>query len=340
MIAWPAAGASTMIRSAAPRSLERLHLAEHEDVLHPRHRGRDDVERARCGRAASRCASCRGLEVVDERGVGGEGAGPEPGRELGFVVAERRRSRTSRAGPICPRPRRSARSCPCGRLRSASAAVTVVFPTPPLPATITTREVEQNCATSIAPHATGALIAPSTSRRRRVAVLPCGRRSCWRRPSSVVDGRPRGAGDAAAGTATGIDVVQVNGLHRPAERVAHARRRRATPNDDRTRRARLPARLAAPSTSNVERARARRSRTRRSRSRCGSGRPVPTRGAPPRCSPRAPVAFVAPGSGVGPAPTRCGSTIRDEPTGAAVTTRRSPRSPKRRAAQRRRRPSG
>ena len=32
---------------------------------------------------------------------------------------------------------------------TASAAVTVVFPTPPLPATITTWEVEQNSATSI-----------------------------------------------------------------------------------------------------------------------------------------------------------------------------------------------
>ena len=29
------------------RFLERLHLAEHEDVLHARHRGRDDFERAR-----------------------------------------------------------------------------------------------------------------------------------------------------------------------------------------------------------------------------------------------------------------------------------------------------
>src|SRR5438034_955663 len=34
---------------------------------------------------------------------------------------------------------------------TARAAVTVVLPTPPLPATMTTREVEQNSATSIAP---------------------------------------------------------------------------------------------------------------------------------------------------------------------------------------------
>ena len=32
---------------------------------------------------------------------------------------------------------------------TANAAVTVVFPTPPLPATMTTWEVEQKCATSI-----------------------------------------------------------------------------------------------------------------------------------------------------------------------------------------------
>src|SRR5262247_1334902 len=36
---------------------------------------------------------------------------------------------------------------------SPSVAVTVVFPTPPLPATMTTWEVEQNSATSIASHA-------------------------------------------------------------------------------------------------------------------------------------------------------------------------------------------
>ena len=34
---------------------------------------------------------------------------------------------------------------------TASVAVTVVLPTPPLPATMITREVEQNCASSIDP---------------------------------------------------------------------------------------------------------------------------------------------------------------------------------------------
>ena len=60
VIAWPAAGASTMIRSAARASLERLHLAEHEDVLHAR-APRSRPPRARPTRpAASRCASARG----------------------------------------------------------------------------------------------------------------------------------------------------------------------------------------------------------------------------------------------------------------------------------------
>ena len=57
--ACPAAGASTMMRSAARELLDRLHLAEHEDVLHARAR-RSRPRRARpTRRGASRCASSR-----------------------------------------------------------------------------------------------------------------------------------------------------------------------------------------------------------------------------------------------------------------------------------------
>src|SRR4051812_15848586 len=60
---------------------------------------------------------------------------------------------------------------------SASAAVTVVFPTPPLPATTTTWEVEQNCLTSISacygsPHATPAYDATSAARDARASYAP------------------------------------------------------------------------------------------------------------------------------------------------------------------------
>ena len=75
------------------RLVERLHLAEHEDVLHAR------APRSRRRRARPTPTSRFemplhpvGLEVVDERGVGREEPGPDPGCELGLVVAERGRA--------------------------------------------------------------------------------------------------------------------------------------------------------------------------------------------------------------------------------------------------------
>ena len=103
---------------------------------------------------------------------------------------------------------------------TASAAVTVVFPTPPLPATMTTWEVEQNCATSIpacyerpmrSPHvrlraaaaAALVLLAVGVGRRGRVVGSPGGRATT--RAAAV-----RGSGTR------GIVVVQVNGLIDPS----------------------------------------------------------------------------------------------------------------------------
>ena len=68
---------------------QRLDLAEHEDVLHARHRGRDDVERAGRREPLRDAPHPVGLEVFEERGVGREEPGPDPVGEVGFVVAER-----------------------------------------------------------------------------------------------------------------------------------------------------------------------------------------------------------------------------------------------------------
>src|SRR4051794_15447848 len=85
----------------------------------------------------------------------------------------------------------------------ASAAVTVVFPTPPLPATMTIREAEQNCSRSMAENATGAI----RSRLGRglgavvAIVLACA--------SGAFDAADAGA--AARAGHRGIDVVQIEG---------------------------------------------------------------------------------------------------------------------------------
>ena len=83
----------------------------------------------------------------------------------------------------------------------------MVFPTPPFPATMTTREVEQNSATSIAP----SYEARATTRQVR-----------WRRLLMVLGGGALiassfGAVAGAQNVSRGrIDVVQVNGLIDPS----------------------------------------------------------------------------------------------------------------------------
>ena len=130
-------------------ALERLHLAQHEDVPHPGHRGRDDVERAGAGEPPGDPAHTVVLEVLEQGLVGGQGPGPDPGPDLGFLVVERARSRRRSASPDLPSTSTISTLMPVRAAAVASAAVTVVLPTPPLPATITTREAEQNRSSSI-----------------------------------------------------------------------------------------------------------------------------------------------------------------------------------------------
>src|ERR1700736_5805697 len=106
---------------------------------------------------------------------------------------------------------------PARAAASASAAVVVLLPTPPLPATMTTRDVEQKRVSSIQPHATGAAVSRRRSVLSRVlcVLVAAG--------ASLVAGAWTQSGDAAAGAAAagpaaglrGIDVVQVNGALDP-----------------------------------------------------------------------------------------------------------------------------
>ena len=90
----------------------------------------------------------------------------------------------------------------------ASAAVTVVLPTPPLPATITTREAEQKRSRSMLHDATGVLIARRVSGRDRRVRRARARRV--HRGRRRVASRLPGAATAPPGR-RGIDVVQVEG---------------------------------------------------------------------------------------------------------------------------------
>ena len=105
-MAWPAAGASTISRSAARDSSSDLTLPSTRMSFMPGHRGRDHLERARCDQPLRDPAHPVRLEVVDERGVGREEAGPDARVEVELVVRERPARRTSSAAPICPRPLR------------------------------------------------------------------------------------------------------------------------------------------------------------------------------------------------------------------------------------------
>ena len=90
--AWPAAGASTIIRSAARASSIDFTLPSTRMSFMPGHRGRDHVERARRRESLRDALHAVRHEVVDERGVGGEEPGPDAGVEIDLVVAERGRA--------------------------------------------------------------------------------------------------------------------------------------------------------------------------------------------------------------------------------------------------------
>src|ERR1700680_2053591 len=95
---------------------------------------------------------------------------------------------------------------PARAAASASAAVVVVLPTPPLPATMTTRDVEQNRVSSIQPHGTGARPTGRRSVPTRVLCVLVVAGALW--IAGAWPGSPAGAADTGR---QGIDVVQVNG---------------------------------------------------------------------------------------------------------------------------------
>ena len=123
--------------------LETLHLAEHEDVLHPGDRRRDHVERAGLDQSLRDPLQPVVLEPVAERRVGGEGAAPDLRGELAAPRSRGPGGRRRSASPDLPSTSTISTLMPARAAAVASVAVTVVLPTPPLPATMTTREVEQ-----------------------------------------------------------------------------------------------------------------------------------------------------------------------------------------------------
>src|SRR5947208_801583 len=88
----------------------------------------------------------------------------------------------------------------------ASAAVTVVFPTPPLPATITTLEAAQKRSRSMVHDATGAPAARLLRRALALLALTVAVTSLWLDHAGALP--PVGK--------RGIDVVQVEGLFDPS----------------------------------------------------------------------------------------------------------------------------
>ena len=125
--------------------LELLDLAQHEDVLDAGRGGGHDVERPGGHQAPGDPAHAVVLEVLEQGVVGGERAGPHVGRALG--AAGRRRSRPRRSRGARRRTVGQARLAldlddqgatdPARAAARASAALTVVLPTPPFPATMT-----------------------------------------------------------------------------------------------------------------------------------------------------------------------------------------------------------
>ena len=95
VIAWPAAGPSTTIRSHSPAALELLDLAEHHDVVDPGRGRADHVDHAGRRQVPGDAPEAVVAQVLVER---------RRRREL----EARRRRRTGRRAPACRRARRPA----------------------------------------------------------------------------------------------------------------------------------------------------------------------------------------------------------------------------------------
>ena len=237
------------------------------------------------------------LEVLEQGLVGGERAGPDPRPQLRFLVGERRLAEARRRAPICPRPRRSARSCPSGPLRWPVRRLPSSFrrrPCPPRsrpgrPSRSARGPWPIECYGS--PHR--ALRMRRRVRGRSSLVVACVAR---RRPSTSV----RGAAATKPVGRRGIDVVQVEG-YLDAPNVSLMLDAIQQANASRAHAADPPGELAGRDRRRHRRRSSAPSTDRRCRSSCGSGRRAPTPRAPPRsCSQAAHLAFVSPGSGAGP----------------------------------------
>ena len=153
--AWPVAGASRTIRSAAAEPLELLDLAQHQDVADPGDGGGDDVDDPGRDEPARDPMEPVVAQVLEQRVVGGDPASARPS-----PARRRRVSRPrSRAGPRWPNAAvsrglslqldRAGPTARGGPPRRPAPPRSVVLPTPPLPATTSTLLSVQNAAMSI-----------------------------------------------------------------------------------------------------------------------------------------------------------------------------------------------
>ena len=143
----------------SPTALELLHLAEDEDVADARCGGGHHVEGAPGHEASGDPAQTVVLQVLQQGVVGGEHPGAYVGRSRRAPAGDagrppRSRTEGVRTGPPIPLlPSTSTMSVdrPASAAARAIAALTVLLPTPPFPATMSTRDAAKNCAGSMVP---------------------------------------------------------------------------------------------------------------------------------------------------------------------------------------------
>ena len=271
--------------------------------LHAGDRGRDDVERPRPTEPLRDPSHTVVVEVLEQGVVGSEGARPDARPELRFLVGERRLAEQA-ASPDLPSTSTISTLMPVRAAAVASAAVTVVFPTPPLPATITTREVAQKRSRSMSTDATGVLDRAPDATPHRVLRRPRGRRARLLAPRRGRRARRRSRSAGAASTSC-------------RSRATSTRRTSRSSSTRSTKRTTVgPTLLVLQLNSSgaidadIETVVARHQPLDGARSRCGSARRAPTPRAPPPSSSRPPTSPTCrPGPAPGPG-TRCASTTR------------------------------
>ena len=231
-MAWPAAGASSTIRSAVPPRSSCFTLPSTRMSSIPGAAVATTSSTPAPHEPLRQPAQPVVVEVLEQGRVGGDrpGRGSRPCRparaaaQHHLVVAELAVGRrAARPRPLLPSTSTTRTRRPAPAAAAARAAVTVVLPTPPLPATMTSREAAKNCIGSTVP-----------LRRRCVRRLAI---ACSF-SAAVLGALPRWSAcpDAGAQAATArrggraVDVFEVSGLLDPIvvdERRAGPRRRRA-----------------------------------------------------------------------------------------------------------------